>query len=202
MRLSILARLPTLTVLVSCVLSISVSADTSTIWSEIKSNSQTSIFAKHVESLGLSEALDTSNLIIPWTLFVPNNDAFTNLPQALKEKMENDEQFRRKIITSHMVLGASVSVDGIGAGNTLTSASGLEMDLIQKDELYIKDVVVTKKDIVSSNGVIHVVECVMYVQPSADDDRLKNDQKEKFAKTACCLAESLNDKHHMALVNN
>ncbi len=199
MRLSTLLRLPIYTFLVSCFLSISAIANNSTVWSEINSNTQTSTFAEHLKELGLSEALDTRNLIIPWTLFVPNNDAFAKLPNDLRLKMKNDEGFRRKIITSHMVLGASVSVDGIGAGNTLTTANGLELDLIQKDELYIKDVVVTKKDIVSSNGVIHIVECVMYVQPSVDDDRLNAEAKRSFAQTACCLADSLTDVHHMAL---
>ncbi len=176
------------------------SADERTVWAKVNSNPETSMFARYAHELGLTEALDTRDLIVPWTLFVPNNDAFVKLPDEFKAKMANDDAFKRKIITSHMVLGASVSVDGIGSGNTLTTASGQELDLIQRDDLYVKDVVVTVKDLVGSNGVIHLVECVMHVQPSIVDDRLSAAQKSKFEQTACCLADSRNDLHHQALL--
>ena len=98
-----------------------------------------------------------------------------------------------------MVLGASISADGMGAGNVLTTVSGDKLDLIQRDNLYVKDVVVTTKDMVGSNGVVHLVECVMFVQPSISDDRLTASQQSQFEQTACCLAESLSDLHHQAL---
>lgn len=176
------------------------SADEITVWAKVNSNPETTMFARYARELGLAEALDTRDLIIPWTLFVPNNDAFAKLPDEFKAKIAYDEAFKRKIITSHMVLGASVSVDGIGSGNTLTTASGQELDLIQRDDLYVKDVVVTVKDLVGSNGVIHLVECVMHVQPSIDDGRLTAAQKSKFEQTACCLADSRTDLHHQALL--
>ena len=176
-------------------------ADEVTVWTKVQSNPETTIFAGYANELGLADALNTQNLIIPWTLFVPNNDAFAKLPAEIKQKLANDIQFKRKVITSHMVLGAAVSADGIGIGNTLTTASGLQVDLIRRDNLYVKDVVITTKDLVGSNGVVHLVECVMYVQPSIDDDRLTTSQKSKFERTACCLADSLNDLHHQALLD-
>ena len=176
-------------------------AESNTVWSKIKANPETSTFAKYAHELGLSDALDTRDLIVPWTVFVPENEAFKRLPPAIKSRIETDEIFRRSLITSHLVLGANVSADGIGTGNQLTTASGLLLDLIQKDQLYVKDVVVTKRDLVGSNGVIHLVECVMYVQPSQNDDRLDSQTKSAFASTACCLADSVNDMHHISLVN-
>ena len=41
----------------------------------------------------------------------------------------------------------------------------------------------------------------MYVQPSSDDDRLTSSQQAQFKQTACCLADSLDDLHHQALLN-
>jgi len=186
--------------LVAGFLATQVHADEATVWTKIQSNPDTTVFAGYANELGLAEALNTQNLIIPWTLFVPNNDAFAKLPPKIKSKLANDDQFKRKIITSHMVLGASVSADGMGAGNALTTVSGDSLDLIKKDNLYVKDVVVTTKDLVGSNGVVHLVECVMFVQPSVDDDRLTASQKAQFEQTACCLAESLGDLHHQALL--
>ena len=180
---------------------VKVSAGEPTIWTKIQSNPETTVFAGYANELGLVDALDTQDLVIPWTIFVPNNDAFARLPAKMKQKLANDDKFKRRIITSHMVLGAAVAADGMGSGNTLTTVSGVEIDLIRKDSLYIKDVVVTTKDLVGSNGVVHLVECVMYVQPSSDDDRLTSSQQAQFKQTACCLADSLDDLHHQALLN-
>ena len=191
----------TISMFVTSLAGTSLSADESTVWDKVQSNPQTTTFARYVSDVGLADALDTEKLIIPWTLFVPTDDAFNKLPLGIKNKLANDGEFKRKIIMSHLVLGASVSVDGIGSGNTLTTAGGQELDLIQRENLYVKDVVVTTKDLVGSNGVVHLVECVMYVQPSGEDDRLTSKLQDTFAQTACCLAESRTDLHHNALVN-
>ena len=67
-------------------------------------------------------------------------------------------------------------------------------------DIVCEDVVVTVKDLVGSNGVIHLVECVMHVQHSVDDDRLTAVQKSEFEQTACCLSDSRTDLHHQALL--
>jgi uncharacterized surface protein with fasciclin (FAS1) repeats len=175
-------------------------ADEATVWTKVQSNPETTVFAGYANELGLADALNTQNLIIPWTLFVPSNDAFAKLPAEMRDKLATDDKFKREIITSHMVLGAAVSADGIGSGNALTTVSGENLELIRKDDLYIKDVVVTAKDLVGSNGVVHLIECVMYVQPSVSDDRLTDAQKSQFKQTACCLADSHTDFHHPALL--
>lgn len=172
-----------------------------TVWNRLKSNPDTSIFAKYAKDVGLMDALNTVQLIIPWTVFAPDNSAFSKLPQEIANKLESDEKFKRHIITSHLVLGASTSVEGIGSGKQLTTASGVELDLIQKDNLYIKDAVITKKDLIATNGIIHLVECVMYVQPSLADNRLTPDQKANYDQTACCLADSIDDQHHMSIID-
>ena len=200
MKMSINKCLVVGTALVASFLATHVNADEATVWTKIQSNPDTAVFARYANELGLAEALNTKNLIIPWTLFVPDNDAFNKLPPEIKSRLANDDQFKRKIITSHMVLGASVSATGLGAGNSLTTVSGDRLDLIRKDNLYVKDVVVTTKDLLGSNGVVHLIECVMFVQPSVDDDRLTASQKAQFEQTACCLAESLDDLHHEALL--
>ena len=100
--------------LVAGFLATQVHADEATVWTKIQSNPDTTVFAGYANELGLAEALNTQNLIIPWTLFVPNNDAFAKLPPKIKSRLANDDQFKRKIITSHMVLGASVFVEAAG----------------------------------------------------------------------------------------
>ena len=63
--------------LLACVFATKLIADEATVWTKVQSNPETTIFAGYANELGLEDALNTRNLIIPWTLFVPNNDAFT-----------------------------------------------------------------------------------------------------------------------------
>ena len=92
--------------LVAACFAVKVSAGEPTIWTKIQSNPETTVFAGYANELGLVDALDTQDLVIPWTIFVPNNDAFARLPAKMKQKLANDDKFKRRIITSHMVLGA------------------------------------------------------------------------------------------------
>jgi len=69
--------------LVAGFLATQVHADEATVWTKIQSNPDTTVFAGYANELGLAEALNTQNLIIPWTLFVPNNDAFAKLPPKI-----------------------------------------------------------------------------------------------------------------------
>ena len=39
----------------------------------------------------------------------------------------------------------------------------------------------------ADNGVIHEINCVMFVQQSQKDDRLTRSQKDKFPITSCCM---------------
>ena len=117
--------------LVAACFAVKVSAGEPTIWTKIQSNPETTVFAGYANELGLVDALDTQDLVIPWTIFVPNNDAFARLPAKMKQKLANDDKFKRRIITSHMVLGAAVAADGMGSGNTLTTRLDIHYALNQ-----------------------------------------------------------------------
>ena len=56
--------------------------------------------------------------------------------------------------------------------------------------LFIKDVVIIKEDLLASNGVIHIIDCIMFIQPSFQDDRLSPVLKESFPITSCCMQTS------------
>ena len=47
--------------------------------------------------------------------------------------------------------------------------------------------VVVQENLIGDNGVVHMIDCVMYVQPSSDDDRLTQEIKEKYPITSCCM---------------
>ena len=47
--------------------------------------------------------------------------------------------------------------------------------------------VVIKENNESENGTIHKINCIMYVQPSVEDDSNLTDIEKNFPITSCCM---------------
>ena len=47
--------------------------------------------------------------------------------------------------------------------------------------------VAIKTDVSVKNGIIHSVDCVMFVQPSIEDKRLDIETRNTYSITSCCL---------------
>ncbi len=99
----------------------------------------------------------------PFTVFAPTDEAFAKLPAGTVEsllKPENKDKLKA-ILTYHVVSGNV----GSAAAMKLTSAksvSGKELKLdASSGSLRVGKATVTKADIASSNGVIHVIDTVL-----------------------------------------
>jgi uncharacterized surface protein with fasciclin (FAS1) repeats len=99
----------------------------------------------------------------PFTVFAPTDDAFAKLPQgtvAALLKPENSVKLTR-ILTYHVVSGRVPA----SAARKLSSAktvAGLSLEIAEcSGTLKIDDAKVTKADIQTSNGVIHVIDTVL-----------------------------------------
>ena len=108
----------------------------------------------------------------PFTVFGPNNEAFAKLPAATVESLQMPENKATlaKILTYHVVAGTYTSADlrvMAQNGEMLTSVEGEMLMPVMKDNmLYIQDVSgglskIQTSDVISSNGVTHVVESVL-----------------------------------------
>ncbi len=122
-----------------------------------------------VKAAGL---VDTLKGVGPFTVFAPNNDAFAALPAGTVDtllKPENKDTLT-KILTLHVVPGTYTSADlraMAAKGETLTSVQGEVLTPIsENNELKIQDpkgnkVSIETSDIISSNGVTHVIKSVL-----------------------------------------
>lgn len=125
-----------------------------------------------VKAAGLVETLKGTG---PFTVFGPNNDAFAKLPPetvAAVQKPENVELLKT-ILTYHVVSGTYTSADlraMAAKGETLTSVQGgVLTPIVENNKVKIKDakgsiVSIETADIVSSNGITHVIDTVMMPQ--------------------------------------
>ncbi|MEP7233082.1 MAG: fasciclin domain-containing protein [Ginsengibacter sp.] len=99
----------------------------------------------------------------PFTVFAPTNEAFNKLPAGtvdnlLKPDMKKD---LTKILTYHVVSGKLMASD-LTDGQKLKTVEGEELMVTVKDgKVMINGANVTIADVVSSNGVTHVIDAIL-----------------------------------------
>lgn len=111
----------------------------------------------------------------PFTVFAPSNDAFAKLPEGTVESLLLPENIAKlqSVLTYHVVAGyldSKAVVAAIKSGNgsaVLTTVQGGKLtgsldgkNVILTDENGNKSTITTV-DILSSNGVIHVIDTVV-----------------------------------------
>ena len=125
----------------------------------VGSNDHTTLVAA-VKQAGLVETLSGAG---PFTVFAPTNEAFAAIPKAtldglMKPEMKAD---LTKILTYHVVAGAVKAAD-LKDGQELTTVQGGKLKVSIKDgKVMINGANVTIADVISSNGVTHVIDGVL-----------------------------------------
>lgn len=113
-----------------------------------------------VTAADLAETLKSPG---PYTVFAPTDAAFDKLPAGTVEdllKPENKEQLKN-ILLYHVVPGKVKAADVVKLSSAKT-ANGLElMIMTDGDKVMVGGAQVVQTDIMTSNGVIHVVDTVM-----------------------------------------
>jgi uncharacterized surface protein with fasciclin (FAS1) repeats len=123
------------------------------------SNDHTTLVAA-VKAAGLVETLSGTG---PFTVFAPTNEAFNALPAGtvdnlLKPEMKSD---LTSVLTYHVVSGALHAAD-LKDGQKLKTVQGQELTVSIKDgKVMINNANVTIADVISSNGVTHVIDAVL-----------------------------------------
>lgn len=113
-----------------------------------------------VAAAGLVETLKGAG---PFTVFAPTNAAFAALPAGTVEGLLKPEKKAAlaKILTYHVVAG-SVKAADLKDGQKVKTVQGEELTVsIKEGKVKINGANVTAADLVSSNGVIHVIDAVL-----------------------------------------
>ena len=113
-----------------------------------------------VKAAGLAETLSGAG---PFTVFAPTNEAFNKLPAGTVDNLLKPETKGdlTSILTYHVVPGAFKAAD-LKDGQKLKTVQGKELTVSIKDgKVMIDGATVTVADVVSSNGVTHVIDAVV-----------------------------------------
>jgi uncharacterized surface protein with fasciclin (FAS1) repeats len=113
-----------------------------------------------VQAAGLVETLKGTG---PFTVFAPTDEAFAKLPAGTVEtllKPENKDKLVA-VLTYHVVPGKVMSSDIAGKEVMAMTVQGSELDINATDGVKVDNANVVQADIVTSNGVIHVIDTVV-----------------------------------------
>ncbi len=155
----------------------------------ISKNTDLSTFKNYLDKTGLDEVLN-KKIPYDWTIYAPSNKAFENIPNELEKEILSDTYFTKRLFTDHILAKEVVSSKLTDQITTELTVSNKPVELYKSESLFIKDVVIIKEDLIASNGVIHIIDCIMFIQPSFQDDRLSTVQRESFPITSCCMQTS------------
>ena len=152
----------------------------------ISKNPDLSTFKDYLDKTGLDDVLQ-KKIPYNWTIYAPSNNAFDNTPKELEKLILNDTFYSKKLFTDHILTKEILASDFTEQIATELTVSNKPIKLYRSENLYVKDVVVIKEDIIAENGVIHIIDCIMFIQPSVQDSRLSPSQKDSFPITSCCM---------------
>ena len=124
----------------------------------VDSESHTTLEAA-VVAAGLVETLSGTG---PFTVFAPTDDAFALLPEGLiSELLADPSGDLTTILTHHVYSGSALSTD-LSNGMMVPTLAGTELTVtIMDDMVQIDNATVTIADIITDNGVVHVIDAVL-----------------------------------------
>ncbi|NBQ10458.1 MAG: fasciclin domain-containing protein [Betaproteobacteria bacterium] len=109
-----------------------------------------------VKAAGLVDTLKGAG---PFTVFAPTDEAFAKVPKETLDALLADKDRLTAVLTYHVVSGLVMSKD-VSAGKVKT-VQGSELTITTDGGVKVDDANVVKADIVTTNGVIHVIDAVV-----------------------------------------
>jgi uncharacterized surface protein with fasciclin (FAS1) repeats len=118
-----------------------------------------STLVKAVKAAGLVETLKGPG---PFTVFAPTDEAFAKLPAGTLDSVLKDKAKLTAILTYHVVPGKVLAKDVLGLnGKSVKTVQGGMLKVDTTSGVKIGGATVTKADVETSNGVIHIIDTVL-----------------------------------------
>ena len=126
----------------------------------IASNNDLSTFNTLLRKAGIAKNLSGTG---PYTVFAPTEAAFLELPDTLRNNLENpanNEQVQQ-LLDNHIIAGKLTTSD-LQDGAILKTAAGHQLKVAKRDDkVQVGNALLEKPDGLSSNGVLHTINKVL-----------------------------------------
>ena len=96
----------------------------------------------------------------PYTVFAPTDDAFAKLPPGTLDSLLLNLQKLKRILTYHVVPG-DVRLEDLKQIDEAATVEGSVLAIDTTEGLKVNDADIIKPEIVTDNGVIHVIDAVL-----------------------------------------
>ena len=155
----------------------------------IKSNKDFSIFYELIKAANYEELFNKKTQFKK-VVYIPNNQAFQKLPNKILVKMM-DKDIAKKIVKTHLYSGEVKEVFRDPKKKVVimerVEINGEQVKIFSNTDLFVKDMVDQATNLIINQHRIIPVKCVMFLQLSAEDNRLSTTEKDNSLVTSCCL---------------
>ncbi|XP_027129619.1 periostin isoform X2 [Larimichthys crocea] len=155
-----------------------ISAVGSTIKEVLDVNEDLSSFGTVAMASGMMDKLDQPG---HYTLFAPTNEAFDKLSPGYLESILGDKDVVKALMNYHLLNSVQCS-EAIMAGTVYETAEGSTIEIgCDGDSLTVNGIkMVLKKDIVTTNGVIHLIDQVLIPDSAKEAKDLLGESQRTF----------------------
>ncbi|XP_042270309.1 periostin, osteoblast specific factor b isoform X2 [Thunnus thynnus] len=117
-----------------------------------------------------------------FTLFAPTNEAFESLGSDVLERLQSDKEVLKALLNFHLLNSVQCS-EAIMAGSSYETLEGNNIEIgCDGDSLTVNGIkMVLKKDIVTTNGVIHLIDQVLMPDSAKQVMELLGSSQSTFA---------------------
>lgn len=135
-------------------------ADSTTIATVLRTDDRFTTLATAIDSAGLDSTLASGG---PYTLLAPTNDAFDKLPEGtVPDLLDRENRERLRTILRHHVIPQKIRSEDAADLTVMTTLEGTQLPVSVDDQtVRIGGATVLDADIVTGNGVIHVIDSVL-----------------------------------------
>lgn len=134
-------------------------APTATIADVVRNTEELSTLETALGAAGLLPALQLPGDL---TLFAPTNDAFAALPTGQLQPLLNNTTAIANVLQYHLVADRVLASDLVRLGRALsTTGQSLQVTVAANGVIQVNNARVIQTDIVTSNGVIHLIDTVL-----------------------------------------
>lgn len=132
---------------------------TKTLRQMIETDVQFTTLKSLLEKNGLMDKMDEAGQL---TLFAPNNKAFENLDSEMMKKLEKSNGCSKDVLLHHLL--PNVICTGVIEGKAKTTNVNKKYVILERnpeDELTVDEANIVNRDIMASNGVMHIIDQVL-----------------------------------------
>lgn len=113
-----------------------------------------------VKAVEAAELVDTLKSPGPFTVLAPTDEAFAKLPEGALDELLQDIPKLKRVLLYHVLFG-DVREEDLRQIEEAPTVEGSVVGIDNADGIKVNDANVVQTDILTDNGVIHVIDAVI-----------------------------------------